>query len=427
MIHLNSLISALKEPVLVLDRERTIIEAGGGIGEMGYRRDFLVGKSIDALVAPPFRRPVEATIDTAFRLGKPTSAKVEILNASSESIPVEMRVSPLEDKGHVRFAVLLYPNSRLDYDLLKSLDVPVWITDRKGNLIFRNDRAARILQEVRNLLPENGQEVRVGEEEFIAKVREVVDGFRRVRLVVLTSVCAAYNPYIRKFAVAGILSALVSHDVKNAIASLMLLTDLIEDESLKTRIYNGIRRVYHIHQRILNLARGRKELEEVPLKDVLEDVEEDLRPKLIRKNVKIVRDFPEDFTIRTDRNALYEILLNLVSNAIDASTPGGEVIVSAGVSHNVSLGRLERYVSVRDFGPGIPPERVRRIFNLFFTSKREGSGLGLFIVKTLSESIGARVSVRSEPGKGAEFVVFFPEDEAKGSNGVSGAGPSGSS
>ncbi len=418
----EELLSVLKDPALVLDRERRIVEVGQAVSEMGYRPDALIESNLESLIAPPFRRTAEVAVDTAFRLGKATSAKVEVLNSSGEAVPVEMRIGPVEDKGHVRFFVLFHPLHRVGYHVLERMDAPLWVLDRKGNLLFYNLAAQEILKGIQSPHLTDGQTVKVEGSEYVARVHEVVDGFRKVNLVTLTNVCSAYEPHIRRFAVAGVLSALAAHDIKNAIASLLILTDSIEDKDLHTKIYSGVKRIYQIHKRILNLARGRKEIGEVKLNEVLNEVLEDLRHKVIRKNVKVVREFPMGFVIRTDKNALYEILLNLVSNAIDVSKPGDRVEVSAGVSHNVSSGRMEKYVSVRDFGPGIPPDKVDKIFNLFFTSKKNGSGLGLFIVKVLSESIGARVTVRSEPNKGAEFIVSFPEDEVVGAEEVREAG-----
>lgn len=421
----EELLSVLKDPALILDREHKVIEAGQGVIEMGYRPDALVESSLESVIAPPFRRAAEAAVDTAFRLGKTTSAKVEVLNSFGETAPAEMRIGPVEDKGHVRFFVVFYPMHRLGYGVFEQMEIPVWVLDRRGSLLFYNPPAQEVLKGLQSPHLSNGQEIKVGDSEYVARVYDLVDGFRRVKLVALTNVCAVYEPKVRRFAVAGILSALAAHDIKNAIASLLLLTDAIEDELLRTKIHSGVMRIYRIQQRILNLARGKKEVMEVRLSEVLGEVVEDLRHKLIRKNVKLVKDFPVGFTLTTDRNALYEILLNLISNAIDVSRPGDKVVVSAGVSHNVSLGRLEKYVSVKDFGPGIPPDKVDKIFKLFFTSKKNGSGLGLFIVKALSESIGARVTVRSKPNKGAEFIVFFPEDEAKGDREVREAGSGG--
>ncbi len=426
MIPFKEFLSVLQEPAFIVDRERTILETGEGVGEMGYRGDYLRGKSIESIVAPPFRRTLEAMLDTAFRLGRITTSKVDILNAFGESVPVEVRVSPIEDKGRVRFFVIFYPVSNLNYEVLDKIGVPIWTLNRKGTLIFYNEAARKILPHLRSPLLKSGQEVEVEGVEFTVRVYDVVDGFNRVKMVALSAVCSEYNPYIKRFAVAGILSALAAHDVKNAIASLLLLSDLIEDESLKNKIHSGIMRVYRIHKRILNLARGRREVSRVPLREVLDEVKEDLRSKLLRKNVEIVSNFPENFEVETDRDALYEILLNLISNAIDVSSPGGKVVVSAGLSHDLSFGKVNKYVSVRDFGPGIPPDKVNRIFDLFFTSKKEGSGLGLFIVKTLSENIGVKLSVKSEPGKGTEFILLFPSNEVEESPEVSKSGSVGS-
>ena len=65
-------------------------------------------------------------------------------------------------------------------------------------------------------------------------------------------------------------------------------------------------------------------------------------------------------------------------------------------------------ISVRDDGPGIPPDKIERIFEAYYTTKEKGTGLGLAIVKHNVELYGGTVRVESELGKGAEFTVIFP-------------------
>ncbi|NPA80057.1 MAG: PAS domain S-box protein [Thermotogae bacterium] len=409
-MNFKEILDVFKEPAFLIDRERKIIACGQGVGEMGYRPESLVGSSLESLMSPPFRGTAEAVIETAFKVGRPTSVKVEVLNAFSETVPAELRVVALEEKGQARFLSSIYPQSAINYSLLEEVNLPIWVMDLRGNVIFKNDAAKPVLRRLGNILPRDGEEIKLKDLSYITKVREVADRFQRVRVVILLNTQSLLADKLNRFVVAGVLASLVAHDVKNAISSTILLTDLIDDPSLRKRIYNGVMRIYRIHQRILNLARGKVEAQEVRLDEVVNEVLDDLKHKLLRKSIKVRREYPKDFTLKTDRNALYEILLNLISNAIDASIPGGEVVVAAGVSHNVSSGKMEKFISIRDSGPGIPPDRLDKIFAPLFTSKKNGMGLGLFIVKLLSSSVGAHVKVKSEPGKGAEFMVLFPAE-----------------
>ncbi len=416
------ILSLIKEPFLLVDSDLKVLSSGQGVKEMGYTPDSLKGSSLESVVAPPFRRTVDAMLDTAFKLGKPTVGKVEVLNAFGERIPVEARVSAVEEKGHLKYLIVLYPQSVINYDLLKRLHIPIFVLDTRGNVRFYNEYGRTFMKEVSVSELKDGQSVRVANKEFTASVVEAVDGFRKVRIITLFSDFSPFDPRVKRFAVAGILSALASHDVKNAISSLILLIELVEDRKLREKIRGSVNRIYRIHQRILNLAKGKREVSVFNLSDLLDEIEEDLRHKLLKKNVQIIRDFPRDFTLKTDRNAVYEILLNLISNAIDVSSPNKNVIVQAGVSHGVNPKGCEKFISVRDFGPGIPHEKINKLFRLFFTSKKEGSGLGLFIVKLLTESIGGKISVWSEPGKGAKFTLILSEDGPEGCVQMHGAG-----
>jgi signal transduction histidine kinase len=103
------------------------------------------------------------------------------------------------------------------------------------------------------------------------------------------------------------------------------------------------------------------------------------------------------------RGHLSEIFVNLLKNARDALASGGNVFVTAESHRDYSV-----EISVRDDGPGIPPEKTGRVFEAYYTTKEKGSGLGLAIVKHNAELYGGTVRVESELGKGAKFTVSFP-------------------
>jgi signal transduction histidine kinase len=103
------------------------------------------------------------------------------------------------------------------------------------------------------------------------------------------------------------------------------------------------------------------------------------------------------------RGHLAEILVNLLTNAREATNGTGHIVIQAseGADHSV-------IVTVADDGPGIPRDRHERIFQPYFSTKEKGTGLGLSIVRNNAEMYGGSVSVESEVGKGARFIVKLP-------------------
>jgi signal transduction histidine kinase len=106
--------------------------------------------------------------------------------------------------------------------------------------------------------------------------------------------------------------------------------------------------------------------------------------------------------IEGDRFALARVYRNLVTNAIQATDPGGSVTITTARDGNV----VE--VTVTDTGSGIPPERIGEIFDDFITTKRHGLGLGLAITKRIVEQLDGTITVESEVGRGTSFTLRFP-------------------
>ena len=131
------------------------------------------------------------------------------------------------------------------------------------------------------------------------------------------------------------------------------------------------------------------------------------------KKIKIIFEKKIDnLFIKTDRYKLYQILSNILSNAIKYSPEGERIIVSIDK-------KIDKVViSVKDNGPGIPAEKLDELFNIYSriatkpTGKEKSTGLGLFITKYLTEAIGGKIEVESEVGKGTKFNLFLPLNES---------------
>ena len=150
--------------------------------------------------------------------------------------------------------------------------------------------------------------------------------------------------------------------------------------------------------------------ENIKIADVLEDVISLVHYELASHNIALSREIPADLPeVRADRRYLEEILFNLIVNAAQAtkanslSKKPGEIKIGAH-SENDKL-QLE----IADNGPGIPEDKIKDVFRPFYTTKEEGTGLGLYITKQLIEKIGGRIDVASRAEEGTAFTVRFPK------------------
>ncbi len=216
----------------------------------------------------------------------------------------------------------------------------------------------------------------------------------------------------------GLLASGVAHEINTPLASITSCA-----EGLERRIHNGgldaetandyvstiTREAYRardITERMLALSRQEPCLVgEVALDRVLRQVESAVQHTLEQRGVRLERDAPApDDVARVNAGELVQILVNLVLNAIDASSQGQVVRLGAKLD-----GESLRF-DVADDGSGIPPEDLERIFEPFYTTKRpgRGTGLGLALVATLVDAHGGHIGVTSRPGEGSRFVVTLP-------------------
>jgi len=133
------------------------------------------------------------------------------------------------------------------------------------------------------------------------------------------------------------------------------------------------------------------------------EIVESMRTEGDRTGVKVESQFADvPLLIEGDRFALGRVYRNLITNAIQATEPGGRVMVST-----ARVGNLVQ-IAVADTGSGIPADRLTAIFEDFVTTKRRGLGLGLAISKRIVEQLDGTITVESEVGRGTTFTLRFP-------------------
>ncbi|MCP2599269.1 ATP-binding protein [Candidatus Aminicenantes bacterium AC-335-B20] len=135
--------------------------------------------------------------------------------------------------------------------------------------------------------------------------------------------------------------------------------------------------------------------------------------KLLEGKVKFELELDENSTsVTIDKELVEEALSNIIENSIEALPNGGKIIISTTVIYSPLLKtRKGVEVEIIDNGKGIPEDKIEDIFNPYFTTKKEGIGLGLTLTKRIIDAHGGRIEVQSRIGIGTKFALFFPVRE----------------
>ena len=142
------------------------------------------------------------------------------------------------------------------------------------------------------------------------------------------------------------------------------------------------------------------------INDVVRETLDLLRPELENRNQRIVERLGRQIPpVPLDAAQMKQVLVNVIKNAMQSMTRGGELTVQTGAASEAV------WVSVSDTGTGIPKEQLTRIFDPFFSTKKKGSGLGLMIVQRIVREHGGRIDLESTAGKGTTFRIWLPLHE----------------
>jgi signal transduction histidine kinase len=220
----------------------------------------------------------------------------------------------------------------------------------------------------------------------------------------------------------GTLAASMAHEIKNAMVAIKTFVDELvqrnRDAELSGLASRELRRVDAIVSQMLRFAGpGKPTFSPISLHRVLDHSLRLMQPQIESKRVRLRRSFlAHPDVVNGDGYQIEQVFLNLFLNALAAMEPEGLLSVSTEIVRSAPHGDELReespepmfQVTVTDTGPGIAPEVLARLFEPFFTTKPQGTGLGLAITRRIVTEHRGKISVESEPDRGATFRVMLP-------------------
>ena len=277
-----------------------------------------------------------------------------------------------------------------------------------------------------------GEEIRDYEQEFVFE-----DGCRRTLLGNATTLwdddgrpCGAVSAFVditerknmekeiqrsQKLESLGVLAGGIAHDFNNILTSIlgnvslarMQLHDGEKTEKRLLEVENSAARAKDLTHQLLTFARGGEPVKKaIDVNGLLREAAGfAIRGSAVRCELTTVDDLLQ---VEADEGQLNQVIHNLVINAVQSMPDGGTVTVGAKNCAPVKGEKSCVEISIADSGTGIPEQHLQRIFDPYFTTKQQGSGLGLAACYSIIKKHGGAISVKSTLGKGSTFYVTLP-------------------
>ncbi|RYY58402.1 MAG: GHKL domain-containing protein [Chitinophagaceae bacterium] len=222
------------------------------------------------------------------------------------------------------------------------------------------------------------------------------------------------------------LLSVLTHEIMNSVAPISSLAETLNSRLLEAvpQLDNGTGAVDDLKLGIATIRRRSEgllkfaetyrnlnkittlHLQRVYALDIFENILQLMHPTLEQKNIEVDTILKDpDLVFNADPSLIEQVLINLVVNAIEAVRESDEPVISMSAFVN---SEKQTVIKVSDNGPGIPPDLMERIFIPFFSTKKNGSGIGLSLCKQIMMLHKGRIQVQLNPDEGTSFVLTFP-------------------
>jgi PAS domain S-box-containing protein len=399
--------------LFTLSKDRLILEVNlAGSKLLGMNRRHLMNRRFELFVAPDDRQTFDAFCHQAYSSEIKQNCELRLFTSAGEMIYVYIEDMVIEsNEVEHRLAVLdITDRKRMEEELRKSRDeLDLRVRARTAELSLAKQEL-QVANE--KLMKENEEHLQLEEELRVA--RDAAEAAAHVKADFMAN---------------------MSHEIRTPMNAVIGMTSILMEEPLTPEQKDYVETIRSSGNALLvlindildfsRLDREKAELEEqlFDLRSVVEEALDQVASQAAEKRLNLAyimaKDVPE--TIYSDPARLRQVLLNLLNNAVKF-TEKGEILVSIG--HAPAGVRHEIRFSVQDTGIGIPQEQQEKIFEPFsqadtsFARNHDGVGLGLAISRKLVDLMGGKIGVKSEPGKGSNFLFsimarVLPDEPSK--------------
>lgn len=216
----------------------------------------------------------------------------------------------------------------------------------------------------------------------------------------------------------GELAAGIAHEIKNPLAGIAGVIKVLKKDippgdhraEVMQEVTVQVDRMDKAVKNLLSFARpAEPKMTSVDLNDLIGKLLDFLSPQLASHSIVSERRFASDIPqLSLDPDLVRQAFLNIALNAIQAMPEGGRFLVETNIEKKGAGRTGSIQVSFTDSGRGIPEDQLNKIFNPFFTTRRQGTGLGLSITRKIIEQHDGKITAESPAGAGARFVITFP-------------------